>query len=93
MFGPQHIQQLQVIQRLQQQQRAALAARTGGQPTTLATNANVPPLPGDAASGAGNLKQQQVATAVQQMTQCTECAECAECAAKQMQEEGEFNWN
>lgn len=92
-FGAQHIQQLQVIQRLQQQRAAMLAARSNNQQQ---------PLPGTAAAVTGGAASPsgQTATGVgvdakqlQQSAQvCTECVECAECAAKQMQDDGEYLW-
>lgn len=67
-FGAQHIQQLQVIQRLQAQRAAMLAARANsGQPTA-----------GQTINQTGTGQHQSPAPAV-----CTECAECAECAAKE----------
>jgi hypothetical protein len=77
-FGAQHIQQLQVIQRLQQQRAAMLAAAQRGTP-------NIQPT-----SGAG--QQQPGGTQVPQnmANVCTECAECAECAAKQMLDDGKW---
>lgn len=90
MFGAQHMQQLQVIQRLQAQRAAMLAARAsngGGQQTTLP------------AQSQAQIQQPQptpvhgtIVTAVAPMTSsvCTECAECAECAAKQLQDDGMY---
>lgn len=69
-FGAQHMQQLQVIQRLQAQRAAMLAARaTNGQQVQIQSSA----------------VQQQQTIDPSLTTVCTECAECAECAAKQMQ--------
>lgn len=74
-FGAQHMQQLQVIQRLQAQRAAMLAARaSNGQQGPTAQHVN----------NSGPIVD------ANQSTVCTECAECAECAAKQLQEEGEF---
>lgn len=71
-FGAQHMQQLQVIQRLQAQRAAMLAARaTNGQQVQMQ-------------SQPGAVQQQQTIDP-SLTTVCTECAECAECAAKQMQ--------
>lgn len=74
-FGAQHIQQLQVIQRLQAKRAAMLAAqRSNNNGTTnqsgSSKNHPVPPPPPQA------------------QTICTECAECTECAAKQEHDEG-----
>lgn len=77
-FGAQHIQQLQVIQRLQAQRAAMMAARaTTQQPPNATQTIN------QTATG-----QHQSPAAVPAV--CTECAECAECAAKQSQEDGEL---
>lgn len=73
-FGAQHIQQLQVIQRLQAKRAAMLAAqRTNNNGTNQSGSSKphtVPPPPLPA------------------QTICTECAECSECAAKQEHDEG-----
>lgn len=76
-FGAQHIQQLQVIQRLQAKRAAMLAAqRTNNNGTTnqsgSSKNHPAPPPPPQA------------------QTICTECAECTECAAKQEHDEGMY---
>lgn len=81
-FGAQHIQQLQVIQRLQAQRAAMLAAQR-------ASNNN-------SSQNAGNTKSNSHSSAPPPVitsqagasTVCSECAECSECAAKQEQEEG-----
>lgn len=83
-FGAQHIQQLQVIQRLQQQRAAMLAARSNNGHQQGTNNGN---------SVAGGTPTQSAAVGAGGATQpysqvCTECAECAECAAKQNQEDG-----
>lgn len=70
-FGAQHMQQLQVIQRLQAQRAAMLAARaTNGQQVQIQSQPS-------------SVQQQTIDSSL--TTVCTECAECAECAAKQMQ--------
>lgn len=82
-FGAQHIQQLQVIQRLQAQRAAMLAAaraNTGQQPP-----ANV--VPTTINQTATGPHQSAAASTV-----CTECAECAECAAKEGQTNGKFTF-
>lgn len=77
-FGAQHIQQLQVIQRLQAKRAAMLAAqRSNNNGTTnqsgSSKNHPIPPPPPQA------------------QTICTECAECTECAAKQEHDEGMYS--
>lgn len=77
-FGAQHIQQLQVIQRLQAKRAAMLAAqRSNNNGTTNQSGSSkshpVPPPPPQA------------------QTICTECAECTECAAKQEHDEGMYH--
>lgn len=99
-FGAQHMQQLQVIQRLQAQRAAMLAARaTNGQAappsSTTAGSAGqpqlVPATTGAVSSAAQQQQQGNNGSLQQQQTMmdasnvCTECAECAECAAKQLQ--------
>lgn len=80
-FGAQHIQQLQVIQRLQAKRAAMLAAQKTNnngtsQPTSGSSSKNhstptpTPPPPPPPPS----------------QTICTECAECTECAAKEHEE-------
>lgn len=72
-FGAQHMQQLQVIQRLQAQRAAMLAARaTNGQQVQIQSQTST-----------GQQQQQTIDPSL--TTVCSECAECAECAAKQMQ--------
>lgn len=71
-FGAQHIQQLQVIQRLQAQRAAMLAAARANTNQPQA-NAN--------ASSINQTGQHQSSAAGPAV--CTECAECAECAAKE----------
>lgn len=75
-FGAQHIQQLQVIQRLQAKRAAMLAAQrttnnNGTNQSGSSKNNNAPPPP-------------------PAQTICSECAECSECAAKQESEEGKW---
>lgn len=85
-FGAQHIQQLQVIQRLQQQRAAMLAARAGNQ-TTVPIVAGQPVIvPGAPTSTGGSQAQPVLVQNQVAQTVCTECAECAECAAKQLQD-------
>lgn len=90
-FGAQHMQQLQVIQRLQAQRAAMLAARaTNGQtPATGGGSTGQPQSPPTVSSATqqgnnGSVQQQQM---MDSSNVCTECAECAECAAKQLQGE------
>lgn len=73
-FGAQHMQQLQVIQRLQAKRAAMLAAqqRTTNNGTKEGSSSKVHPAPPPPPS----------------QTICTECAECTECAAKQEHDEG-----
>lgn len=73
-FGAQHMQQLQVIQRLQAKRAAMLAAqqRTNNNGTNQGSSSKVQPAPPPPPS----------------QTICTECAECTECAAKQEHDEG-----
>lgn len=73
-FGAQHIQQLQVIQRLQAKRAAMLAAqqRTNNNGTNQSSSSKVQPAPPPPPT----------------QTICTECAECTECAAKQEHDEG-----
>lgn len=86
-FGAQHMQQLQVIQRLQAQRAAMLAARAsngGGQQT---------PLPAQSQTQSAPVHGTIVSTAATSpitSSVCTECAECAECAAKQLQDDGMY---
>lgn len=78
-FGAQHIQQLQVIQRLQQQRAAMLAARNSQQP-----NNGVAATPHPSQSATTTLPTNASSSSQSPYNQvCTECAECAECAAKQ----------
>lgn len=78
-FGAQHIQQLQVIQRLQAKRAAMLAAQrsnnNGTNQSGSSKNHTIPPPPLPA------------------QTICTECAECSECAAKQEHDEGKWQFN
>lgn len=80
-FGAQHIQQLQVIQRLQAKRAAMLAAqRSNSNGTSQSSSSSkvhpAPPPPPPPPSQS------------QPQTICTECAECTECAAKQEHDEG-----
>lgn len=100
------MQQLQVIQRLQAQRAAMLAARaTNGQTAPPSANTGsagqpqqVPPTTGAVSSsnqqqgnnGSLQQQQQQQQAMIDASNVCTECAECAECAAKQLQSNGEF---
>lgn len=87
-FGAQHIQQLQVIQRLQQQRAAMLAARAA---TTVPSNASSQPQP---TLPQPVPQQQQIATSQQsviidpqqQGEICPECTQCSECAAAKLAE-------
>lgn len=81
-FGAQHIQQLQVIQRLQQQRAAMLAARAASnvssqqpahQPSTLPTTATT-------------TTQNVIIDPQQQGEVCLECTQCSECAAAKLAE-------
>ncbi|XP_037943566.1 uncharacterized protein LOC119676366, partial [Teleopsis dalmanni] len=91
-FGAQHIQQLQVIQRLQQQRAVMFAARSTNQISSSSAvltshqsrNADNTSPPSNVAMGAIQKPQQHSPDANSQGI-CTECAECAECAAKQLQ--------
>lgn len=97
-FGAQHIQQLQVIQRLQQQRAAMLAARASTQPGAATTptpqtqgqQQQQPPQQQSAAiqttKSTVDLQTAQTQSAMANV--CTECAECAECAAKQLLDAG-----
>ncbi|XP_037940493.1 uncharacterized protein LOC119673299 [Teleopsis dalmanni] len=94
-FGAQHIQQLQVIQRLQQQRAVMFAARSTNQISSSSAvltshqsrNADNTSPPSNVAMGAIQKPQQHSPDANSQGI-CTECAECAECAAKQLQSTG-----
>lgn len=73
-FGAQHYQQLQVIQQLQAQRAAMIAAQRTNNNTnqkSSSKNHSVPAAPPPPSQ-----------------TVCTECAECTECAAKQEHDEG-----
>lgn len=76
-FGAQHYQQLQVIQQLQAQRAAMIAAQRANnntnQKSSSKTHTTVPPPPPP-----------------NSQTVCTECAECTECAAKQEHDEGKY---
>lgn len=75
-FGAQHIQQLQVIQRLQAKRAAMLAAqRTNNNGTSQSGSSKNQPAPAPPPPPTSQ-------------TICTECAECTECAAKQEHDEG-----
>lgn len=84
-FGAQHLQQLQVIQRLQAQRAAMLAAQ---RPTT--TNSNT--------STSGTSKGHPIpqppppptSLPPQEPAICTECAECTECAKSEHDEGKSF---
>lgn len=74
-FGAQHYQQLQVIQQLQAQRAAMIAAQRSNNNTnqkSSSKNHSAPP-PSPASQ-----------------TVCSECAECTECAAKQEHDEGKY---
>lgn len=74
-FGAQHYQQLQVIQQLQAQRAAMIAAqRTNNNNTHQKSSSKNHSVP--------------VAPPPSSQTVCTECAECTECAAKQEHDEG-----
>lgn len=73
-FGAQHIQQLQVIQRLQAQ-RAAMLAAARASTNQPPANANAP--------GINQTGEHQSSATAAGSTVCTECVECAECAAKE----------
>lgn len=92
-FGAQHIQQLQVIQRLQAQRAAMLAARAtaaGSTPnrTVGSANNNNNNNNNARASTQSPLPAQVPSSMPAPNTICTECAECSECAAKQEHDEG-----
>lgn len=76
-FGAQHIQQLQVIQRLQAQRAAMMAARA---------SANQ----GQIINQPVNVQHSAATAATAASTVCAECAECAECAAKLNHEDGKY---
>lgn len=76
-FGAQHIQQLQVIQRLQAKRAAMLAAQQ--RTNNNGTNQQ---------SGSSKNPPEPPPPPPSSQTICTECAECTECAAKQEHEEG-----
>lgn len=82
-FGAQHIQQLQVIQRLQAQRAAMLASQqkpsSGSNTSGLMKGHPIPQPPPPPTS----LPPQEPAI-------CTECAECTECA-KSEHDEGKFS--
>lgn len=80
-FGAQHMQQLQVIQRLQAQRAAMLAARASvNNSSQLNASGHIP---------RGNQSSPQPPA---NNTVCTECAECTECASKQEHIEGKNNY-
>lgn len=86
-FGAQHIQQLQVIQRLQAQRAAMLAARAtaaGGNPNQSSGSTNNNP------RSSQSPVPQVPSTVPASNTICTECAECSECAAKQEHDDGMY---
>lgn len=94
-FGAQHIQQLQVIQRLQQQRAAMLAARAAAaNSNSTSTSTTTTPITTATAVGTAttvvtdNTSQVPLNAVIdqQQQTVCTECAECAECAAAKLME-------
>lgn len=81
-FGAQHVQQLQVIQRLQAQRAAMIAAQRANNNTS----------PGNAKGSSNHSASppSMLASQTGNNTVCTECAECSECAAKQEQDDGMY---
>lgn len=85
-FGAQHIQQLQVIQRLQAQRAAMLAAQQKPSATNAASS-----------NMSGSMKNHPIpqppppptSLPPQEPAICTECAECTECAQSE-HDEGKF---
>lgn len=108
-FGAQHLQQLQVIQRLQQQRAAMLAARNSNQTPQsqqgTSINQQIQKHPQQSQQQnqlpqtLSQLTHRQDTTQNQQPTEddlqlgCTECAECAECAASKLHDAGKFKNN
>lgn len=79
-FGAQHIQQLQVIQRLQQQRAAMLAARA-------AANVSSQQQQQQQNQTQSQPQQQNVIIDPQQQGEiCLECTQCSECAAAKLAE-------
>jgi hypothetical protein len=94
-FGAQHIQQLQVIQRLQQQRAAMLAARAAAssqQTQTQTQQQQQPqtqqqPIQQQTAIQQQQIQQQNVIIDPQQQAEiCPECTQCSECAAAKLAE-------
>lgn len=86
-FGAQHIQQLQVIQRLQQQRAAMLAARAAA---SNSTQQPVQQQPQPVQQPPQPQQQQAQQTAIIDPQQsgeiCPECTQCSECAAAKLAE-------
>lgn len=78
-FGAQHIQQLQVIQRLQAQRAAMLAARATAHNHSQSQN-------NSHARGSSGKSNASTDAATDNANICTECSECSECAAKKEEE-------
>lgn len=78
-FGAQHYQQLQVIQQLQAQRAAMIAAQRTNNNTNQKSSSKNHSVPAATPAPAPPPPSQTV---------CTECAECTECAAKQEHDEG-----
>lgn len=82
-FGAQHLQQLQVIQRLQAQRAAMMAAQRTPSTTNSNTSAS-----GGSSKGHSIPQPPPPPTSMPppESTICTECAECTECAKSEHDE-------